>query len=56
VFLKHPDVVAVVRSLGDHASLADALTACRVETGRWPSFVTALSSLEKSEIVRERTR
>lgn len=56
VFLKHPDVVAVVERLGDHPSLADTLTACRVDATRWPSFVTALSSLEKSEIVRERTR
>ncbi|MFM8530670.1 MAG: mycofactocin biosynthesis chaperone MftB [Ilumatobacteraceae bacterium] len=56
VFLKHPDVVAVVESLGDHPSLADALTACRVDATRWPSFVSALSSLEQSEIVRERAR
>ena len=56
IFLKHPDVVAVVSRLGEHDSLEATLSACRVDASRWPSFVTALSSLEKSEIVRERPR
>jgi putative mycofactocin binding protein MftB len=55
VFLKHPDVVAVVGSLGDHDDLAGALRAAGVEPVRWASFVSALSSLQHSEIVRERT-
>ncbi len=54
VFLKHPDMVGVVRSLGDHDSLGEALRANGVAELRWPSFVTALSSLETSEVVRER--
>jgi putative mycofactocin binding protein MftB len=54
VFLKSPDVLAVVRALGDHATLADALSACGVEERRWPSFVAALDSLEHSEVVRGR--
>jgi putative mycofactocin binding protein MftB len=54
VFLKHPDVVRVVSSLADHADLSSALEACGVTPERWPSFVAALSSLEHSEIVRER--
>ena len=53
IFLKHPDVVSVVKSLGEHATVADTLDACGVNPERWPSFVTALSSLESSEIVRE---
>ena len=56
IFLKHPDVVSVVRSLGDHDSLRATLDACGVAPDRWPSFVNALSSLESSEIVRERAR
>ncbi len=28
IFLKHPDMVRVVRALGDHDSLADTLRAC----------------------------
>ena len=54
VFLKSPDVLAVVRALGDHATVADALSACGVEERRWPSFVAALDSLEHSEVDRGR--
>jgi putative mycofactocin binding protein MftB len=54
VFLKSPDVLAVVRALGDHATVADTLSACGVEERRWPSFVAALDSLEHSEVVRGR--
>ena len=48
IFLKHPDVVRVVRALGDHDTVADALRACddrRVAAGRRSS--TALESLER---------
>ena len=54
VFLKHADVVAVVRALDGERPLADVLEACGVAEGRWPSFVKALENLEHSEIVRER--
>jgi mycofactocin biosynthesis protein MftB len=54
VFLKHPDVVRVLQVLADHATLGDALAACDVAEGRWPSFVRALGSLESSDIVRTR--
>ncbi len=54
VFLKHPDVAGVVNALGDHASLRGALVACSIDERRWPAFVAALTSLETSEIVRER--
>jgi mycofactocin biosynthesis protein MftB len=54
VFLKHPDMVTVVRSLAEHPSLAESLRAAGVAERRWPSFVTALSSLESSEVIRER--
>jgi len=53
IFLKHPDVVRVVRSLGQHASLCETLDACGIAPARWPSFLTALRSLESSEVVRE---
>ena len=39
IFLKHPDVVRVVRALGDHDTVADALRACDIAESRWPSFV-----------------
>ena len=53
-FLKSPDVLAVVRALGHHPTVADALSACGVEERRWPAFVAALDSLEHSEVVRGR--
>ena len=54
VFLKHPDVVAVARRLGDHASLAATLRACGVAEDRWPSFAAALGSLIESNVIVER--
>jgi putative mycofactocin binding protein MftB len=54
VFLKHPDMVAVARSLGDHATLAATLEACHIEPRRWPSFATAFASLQQSGVVRGR--
>lgn len=54
IFLKHPDIVAVVQALGDHDTLADALAACGIDERRWPSFERALASLENSEMLHER--
>ena len=56
VFLKHPDVVRVVRSLGDHDTVADTLVACDIAESRWASFDKALTSLYESEMLHERTR
>ena len=53
IFLKHPDVVRVVRALGDHDTVADTLQACDIAESRWPSFVDALESLVRSELLRE---
>ena len=53
VFLKSPDVLAVVRALGHHATVADPLRACDIDEARWPSFVDALDSLVRSELLRE---
>ena len=52
VFLKHPDVVRVVRELGDHPSVGDTLRACGIATERDASFLQALNQLTKSEILR----
>ncbi|MEY4372955.1 MAG: hypothetical protein RL219_1724 [Actinomycetota bacterium] len=54
IFLRHPDMVRVVSALAQHDTLAEALDACGVAAGRWPSFVKALQSLETSEVIRER--
>ena len=42
IFLKHADVVAVVRQLADHPSLAATLQACGIAESRWPSFEAAI--------------
>ena len=53
IFLKHPDVVRVLRVLGDHPTLADALRACGVDERRWPSFVDAVEALVRSGVIHE---
>ena len=54
IFLKHPDVVAVVQRLGSEPSLRSTLKACGVAPTRWGAFVDALAALESSEVVRVR--
>lgn len=54
IFLKHPDVVMVVKALETHPDVRSTLAACGISPQRWPTFVAALSSLYASEIVRER--
>jgi mycofactocin biosynthesis protein MftB len=54
VFLRKPEVVAVVNSLADHATVADTLRTCGVAERRWPTFLKALSGLANSEVIRAR--
>ncbi len=54
-FLRSPDIVSVVRTLADHDSLADTLTAEGIAPARWPSFTKALDTLERSDMIRPRT-
>ncbi len=53
VFLKHPDVVRVVRSLDDHPDARRHARACDIDESRWPSFQRALASLTESEMLHE---
>jgi putative mycofactocin binding protein MftB len=55
IFLKHPDVVRVVRSLDGHDTLSATLRACDIDEARWPSFERALLSLTASEMLHDRT-
>ncbi|MDQ2678374.1 MAG: mycofactocin biosynthesis chaperone MftB [Actinomycetota bacterium] len=50
-FIKHPDLLRVVESLDGDMTVADALRAAAVDERRWSSFVTALSTLESSEML-----
>lgn len=54
VFLRHPDIVKVVKDIGQHNTIRDALNATGVDEARWPSFISALTSLTTSEIIRVR--
>lgn len=55
VFLKHPDVVSVVRSLAEHSTPRAALEACGIASTRWSSFERALGSLLEADVLRDRT-
>jgi putative mycofactocin binding protein MftB len=54
IFLKHPDVVRVVRALTDHATMRDALIAVGIDEARWPVFERAVASLVDSGMLGER--
>jgi putative mycofactocin binding protein MftB len=56
VFLKHPDIVRVVRELGNYDSVADTLTGCDIAPSRHGSFERALDALLESGILRDRAR
>ena len=53
-FLRSPELVALVRSLGEHVDTAAALAASGIDAARWPAFERALGSLLDSEVLRER--
>ena len=53
IFLKHPDVVRVVRDLDGSSTLAEVLRRCEIDERRWPSFESALDSLTGSEMLHE---
>ncbi|MFZ4517251.1 MAG: mycofactocin biosynthesis chaperone MftB [Microthrixaceae bacterium] len=50
-FLKHPDLVAVVRLLDGTTTVAEAFDAAGVAEGRRPSFLRALTTLVGSGIL-----
>ena len=56
VFLKHPDVVRVVRGLADHPSVSATLDACGIAEQRRPAFERALAALVDSEMLHDRPR
>lgn len=54
VFLRHPDIVRVVQSLDEHATLSETLAACDIDEARWATFERALAALTESEMLHER--
>jgi len=49
--LRAPELVDLVKSLGDHVSARDALVASGIESCRWPSFEKALGALVGSDVL-----
>jgi putative mycofactocin binding protein MftB len=54
-FLRSPDLVALVRVLGDHADPRAAFRAQGIDDRRWPSFLNALSALARSGFLESDT-
>jgi putative mycofactocin binding protein MftB len=54
VFLRHPDIVTVVRSLDGATTFADAMVAAGIDRRRWPAFERAISDLCDSRMLHER--
>jgi len=52
VFLKKPELVLVVRGLGEGALVRDALSGAGVPEANWPAFMVALRGLAESEMIR----
>jgi putative mycofactocin binding protein MftB len=53
-FLRSHDMVDVVVALDASPTVRDALSSAGVDETRWGSFATALSTLERSEMIRAR--
>jgi putative mycofactocin binding protein MftB len=53
-FLRSPDLVDLVQTLGQHPSVDAALAASPLAADRWESFEVALASLAASEVIRPR--
>jgi putative mycofactocin binding protein MftB len=53
-FLRDAALVSLVRDLGRHSSVDDALESARIAPARRPSFRKALGALAESEVIRAR--
>ena len=53
-FLRSPDMVRVVEGLATAGSVAEALKEAGIAPRRWPSFVSALTELAASGVIRAR--
>lgn len=50
-FLRAPELVTLVESLGEHCSVREAFESTGIEDHRWPSFEKALASLAASDFL-----
>jgi mycofactocin biosynthesis protein MftB len=51
-FLKKPELVRVIRSLEESATVRDALVQSDVPAAQWPAYVGALRSLAATDMIR----
>jgi len=50
-FLRAPELVTLVETMGDHQSVREAFRASGIDQCRWPSFEKALASLAESDVL-----
>jgi mycofactocin biosynthesis protein MftB len=53
IFLKSPELVAVVRGLGDGAPVREALEGAHVPESQWAAYESALKGLAESDMIRK---
>lgn len=53
-FLKRPELVAVVRALGDHDDVAATLDATGIGPAQQGAFLAALGELARADMIRPR--
>ena len=51
-FMRSPLLVELVRELGSHASVDDALAASSIDAKRWPAFRQALAQLQAGDFLQ----
>jgi putative mycofactocin binding protein MftB len=51
-FLKRPEMVAVVRGLGEHADVRSALVAAGVPEAQHAAYAEALAGLARTDLIR----
>ncbi len=50
-FVRSPDLVALLKTLGDHATVRAAFIAANLDERRWPAFEKALAALAASDFL-----
>ncbi len=50
-FVRSPDLVALLETLGDHRSVRAAFEAAQLDHQRWPAFEKALAALAASDFI-----
>jgi putative mycofactocin binding protein MftB len=53
-FLKRPELVALVRALGDHVDVRAALSATAIPVTQHPAYLEALRGLAATDMIRPR--